>query len=356
MPVTTAEPIAIDRIAQSRLSEQIREGSDFGAAFADHMLVADYDGSAWGAPRIVPYGPLPLAPSLSALHYGQSIFEGFKAYRIADGGVALFRPRANFERMNRSAARFAMPAIPESVFLDGVAALVRLDKEWVPRREGGSLYVRPIYFATDEALGVRPSKRYCFAILTCPVGPYFSEPVRVVAEERYVRAFPGGTGDTKPAGNYGGSLLASGLAQQQGYHNVIWLDGRERRLVEECGMMNIVFVIGGRAVTPPLAGTILPGVTRDSLLTLLPEIGIPAEERAIAIDEVLAAAEAGQLSEAFGAGTAATVAPIELIAWRGREIRLKPGGPGSVAERARERLTAIRTGTAPDSHGWLMRV
>jgi branched-chain amino acid aminotransferase len=297
-----------------------------------------------------------MAPSTSALHYGQSVFEGFKAHRTVDGGVALFRAKDNFARLQRSAARFAMPAVPEAPFLDGLVELVRLDREWVPRREGGALYIRPIYFATDEALGVRPSKRYRLVILTCPVGPYFKEPVRVVAEEKYVRAFPGGTGDTKPAGNYGGSLLASGLAQKQGYHNVIWLDGREHRLVEECGMMNIFFVVRGTAVTPPLGGTILPGVTRDSLLTLLPEIGIPAEERPLPIDEVFAAFDRGEVSEAFGAGTAATVAPIELIAWRGREIRLAAGGPGSVAERARARLTAIRTGAVPDTHGWLMRV
>jgi branched-chain amino acid aminotransferase len=355
MPVTMPEPIAIERVPQSRLTEGLRERSDFGATFSDHMLVADYDGSAWGAPRLVPYGPLEMPPSLSALHYGQSIFEGFKAFRWADGSVALFRPRANFERLNRSAARFAMPAVPESVFLDGVKALVGLDREWVPRREGGSLYIRPLYFATDEALGVKASKRYRFVILTCPVGPYFTEPVRVVAEEHYVRAFPGGTGDAKPAGNYGGSLLATCLAQKQGFHTVLWLDAREHRFIEECGMMNVFFVIRGVAVTPPLTGTILPGVTRDSLLTLLPEMGIKAEERAVSVEDLMAAHGAGELDEAFGAGTAATVAPIGTIRYRDREIQL-PTRPDSVAERVRARLHSIRTGQEADTHGWLTRL
>lgn len=355
MPETLSEPIAIERTPVSRLTETLRERSEFGATFSDHMLLAEYDGSAWTVPKIVPYGPLPMPPSISALHYGQSIFEGFKAFRQIDGSVALFRPRANFERLNRSAARFAMPAVPEGLFLDGVRALVGLDREWVPHREGGSLYIRPIYFAIDEALGVKSSRRYRFAILTSPVGPYFTDPVRVVAEEHYVRAFPGGTGDAKPAGNYGGSLLATGRAQKQGFHTVLWLDAREHRFVEECGMMNVFFVLGGVALTPPLTGTILPGVTRDSLLTLLPELGTRAEERAVAIDELFEAHARGELSEAFGAGTAATIAPIGTIRHRDREMQLLPSA-GSVAERARARLNAIRTGEQPDTHGWLTRV
>ncbi len=345
--------ITVEQTKQSRLSEALRENAAFGAVFSDHMLVAECDDGAWGEPRVVPYGPLPMPPSLSALHYGQAVFEGFKAYRVADGGVAIFRPKDNLARLNRSAARLAMPAVPGELFLEGVTELIRLDREWVPRGEGGSLYVRPIYFAIDEALGVRPSRRYRLAILTGPTGAYFSEPVRLLAEERYVRAFPGGTGNAKPAGNYAGALLAGGLAQKQGYHNVLWLDAIEHRYVEECGMMNIVFVIGGAGVTPPLTGTILPGVTRASVLQLLPEMGLLAEERPIAIDEVFLGHEKGLVTEAFGVGTAATVAPIESIRHRDREIRF-PAHP--LAELVRERLHEIRTGRAPDRHGWLWRV
>jgi branched-chain amino acid aminotransferase len=345
--------ISVEQTKQSRLSESVRENAAFGAVFSDHMLVAECDDGAWGEPRIVPYGPLPMPPSLSALHYGQAVFEGFKAYRQADGGIAIFRPKDNFARFNRSAARLAMPDVPAELFLDGIVELIRLDREWVPRGEGAALYVRPIYFAIDEALGVRPSRRYRLVLLTGPTGAYFSEPVKLRAEERYVRAFPGGTGAAKPAGNYAGALLAGGLAQKQGYHNVLWLDGIEHRYVEECGMMNIIFVIGGKGVTPPLGGTILPGVTRDSVLKLLPELGIAAEERRIAIDEVFLGHEKGEVSEAFGVGTAATVAPIASISHRDREIRF---ASHAVAERVRERLQEIRTGRAPDRHGWLMRV
>jgi branched-chain amino acid aminotransferase len=346
----------VNSVSGSRLSAELRENAAFGTVFSDHMLVADYEDGRWGEAEILPYGPMPLPPSLSALHYGQSIFEGFKAYRTADGGVALFRPRDNLARLNRSAVRMAMPEVPASIFLEGVAELVRLDRDWIPYREGGALYVRPIYFATDEVLFVRPARRYRFCVVTCPVGPYFSEALRLVAEEHYVRAFPGGTGDGKPAGNYGGSLLAARLAQERGFHNVLWLDALEHRYVEECGVMNIFFVIGGVAVTPPLTGTILPGITRDSILTLLREMGIQAEERPIAIDEVFAAHEAGRLTEAFGAGTAAVVAPIASIRFREQEIRLSTPWTDSIGAKVRARLLAIQTGRAPDEHGWLMRL
>jgi branched-chain amino acid aminotransferase len=345
--------IQIMRVTKSRLTEPARENSEFGALFSDHMFVADCDTGAWGEPQIVPYGPMPLPPALSALHYGQSVFEGLKAHRTPDGRIALFRPKENQARLNRSAARLAMPEVPASLFLDGVTELVRLDRDWVPHREGGALYVRPLYFALDETLLVRPAKRYRLLILTSPVGPYFSQPIRLVAEENYVRAFRGGTGEIKAAGNYAAGLLATRLAQERGFHHVLWLDGREHRFAEEVGVMNIFFVVDGVAVTPPLAGTILPGVTRDSVLTLLAEMEIKTAERPIAIDELLEAHAAGRLTEAFGAGTAVTVAPIECISYRDREIRL-PDRPDSIAKRLRARLQAIQTGRAPDNHGWLL--
>ncbi|HKX26410.1 MAG TPA: branched-chain amino acid aminotransferase, partial [Blastocatellia bacterium] len=326
----------------------------FGTVFSDHLFVADYEDGRWGEPQILPYGPLPLPPAPIGAHYGQAAFEGFKAYRTVDERVVLFRPRANWLRLNRSAARLAMPEVPESLFLDGIAELVRIDREWIPRREGGSLYVRPVYFAVDEVMLVHPADRYRLVVVTCPVGPYFSGSVNLVAQEQYVRAFPGGTGDIKAAGNYAGSMLATRQAQEQGYHHVLWLDGAEHRLVEEAGLMNVVFVIDGVVVTPPLGGTILPGVTRDSVLTILREMGIAVDERQMAIDEVFALHESGRLTEAAGVGTAATVAPIGRIRYRDREIDLKPGSRPSVLDRAREQLEAIRSGRAEDRHGWLM--
>jgi branched-chain amino acid aminotransferase len=349
-------PISITRVSQSRLTEALRENSEFGATFSDHMFVADWEAGVWKQPQIVPFGPISFSPALTPFHYGQAIFEGFKAHRIPNGGVALFRPRENFARLNRSAVRIAMPEIPESLFIEGVKELVRLDRDWIPHREGGALYVRPTYFGIDDTLLVRPANRYRLIVMTCPVGPYFAQPIRLLAEERFVRAFPGGTGESKAAGNYAGGLLAARLAQEKGFHNVLWLDGVERRYVEESGVMNVFFVLDGKAITPPLGGTILPGVTRNSALTLLREMGIPAEERQITIDEIVAAHATGKLTEAFGAGTAAIVAPIACIRYRERDLQFPAASDSSVAARLRSRLVAIQTGREPDTHNWLLPV
>jgi len=350
------QTIPVTRASQSRLTQALRENSEFGATFSDHMLVADWQGGEWQSPQIVPFGPIPFSPALTPFHYGQAIFEGFKAHRTANGGIALFRPRQNFLRMNRSAARLAMPEIPESLFLDGVAELVRTDRDWVPHREGGALYIRPVYFGVDDTLLVRPANRFRLIVMTSPVGPYFSQPIRLLAEERFVRAFPGGTGESKAAGNYAGGLLAARLAQEKGFHNVLWLDGVGRHYIEESGVMNIFFVLDGKAVTPPLEGTILPGVTRDSALILLPEMGIPAVARKVSVDEIIAAHDSGTLTEAFGVGTAAIVAPVALIHYRNRDIQFPPPSDSSVAARLRARLVAIQTGREPDSHNWLFTV
>src|SRR5437660_4428231 len=311
-----ATPIPVTRVSQSRLTEALRENSEFGATFSDHMLVADWEAGSWKQPQIVPFGPISFSPALTPFHYGQAVFEGFKAHRNANRGLALFRPRENFARMNRSAARLAMPEIPESLFLEGVTELVRLDRDWVPHREGGSLYVRPTYFGVDDTLLVRPANRFRLIVMTSPVGPYFSQPIRLLAEERFVRAFPGGTGDSKAAGNYAGGLLAACLAQEKGFHNVLWLDGAERRYVEESGVMNVFFVLDGKAITPPLSGTILPGVTRDSALTLLREMGIPAEKHKFTIDELLSAHAVTKATEAFADGTATILPTIICIRYR----------------------------------------
>jgi branched-chain amino acid aminotransferase len=352
--MSTAIPVT--RVSQSRLTEALRENSEFGATFSDHMFVADWEAGAWKQPQIVPFGPISFSPALTPFHYGQAIFEGFKAHRLPNGSVALFRPRENFARLNRSAARLAMPEIPESLFIEGVKELVRLDRDWIPHREGGALYVRPTYFGIDDTLLVRPANRFRLIVMTCPVGPYFAQPIRLLAEERFVRAFPGGTGDSKAAGNYAGGLLAARLAQEKGFHNVLWLDGVERRYVEESGVMNVFFVLDGKAITPPLGGTILPGVTRNSALTLLREMGIPAEERQITIDEIVSAHAAGKLTEAFGAGTAAIVAPIACIRYRERDLQFPAVTDSSVAARLRSRLVAIQTGREPDTHNWLLPV
>ena len=351
-----SQTILASRVSQSRLTEALRENSEFGCTFSDHMFVADWESGSWQPPHMLPFGPISFSPALTPFHYGQAIFEGFKAHRLPNDGLALFRPRENFARLNRSAARLAMPEIPEALFLDGVTQLVRLDRAWVPHREGGALYIRPVYFGADDTLLVRPANRYRLIVMTCPVGPYFSQPIRLLAEERFVRAFPGGTGDSKAAGNYAGGLLAARLAQEQGFHNVLWLDGTERRYVEESGVMNIFFVLDGTAITPPLGGTILPGVTRDSALTLLREMAIPVQERRVTIDELVAAHAAGKLTEAFGAGTAAIVAPIACIRYRDRELQFPPAVDSSVAARLRSRLVAIQTGREPDRHHWLLPV
>ena len=357
MPAT----LRVTRVAASRLTEAVREDSAFGSVFADHMLVADFADGRWTEPEIVPYGPLPMSPALSALHYGQSIFEGLKAYRTpafragSGHGVAIFRIRDNHARLNRSAARLCMPPVPEEIFVEGTTALVQLDREWTPARAGAALYIRPIYFATDEALSVKPSQKYRFVVLTSPVPPYFSGTVNLVAEERYVRAFPGGTGDIKPAGNYAGSMLAAEEAQAHGFQNVLWLDGAEHRYIEEGGLMNIVFAIDGAVVTPPLTGTILPGIVRESYLTIAREMGIPVQERPIAVDELFALHAQGRLEEGAGVGTGVAFAPLGRVRWRDREIDLSPKDDSLLA-RVAGRLDAIRTGKAADSHGWVTLV
>ncbi len=348
--------IVITRTTNSRLTEELRENSPFGTNYSDHMFVADYHDGQWHDARIERFGPMSFSPAMTALHYGQSLFEGFKAHRTVDGRVAVFRPMANHARLNRTAARLCMPDLPEGLFRDGLLELLRTDREWVPHREGGSLYIRPVYFGTSDTLMVHAATSYRFVIFTAPGGPYFAQPIRLLAEETYVRAFPGGTGDAKSAGNYGGGLLAAKLAQAKGYHNVMWLDGKERRFIEESGVMNIMFVINGVAITPPLSGTILPGVTRDSVLTLLREMGVKVEERPIPVDEVLAAHSAGTLEEAFGIGTAAIIAPIACIGYRQRELNTPTGAPDGLAKTLYTRLTNIQTGKEPDTHNWLLNI
>ena len=348
--------IPVTKTTKSKLTPELRDNAPFGAVFSDHMLVADWNGGKWGEPRIIPYGPQSIAAAPAVAHYGQGIFEGFKAFPRPHGGAVVFRPDANHARMIKSCQRMAMPEVPESIFMDGTMALVALERSWIPEKEGSALYIRPVLFGIGEPLGVRPSEIFRFVIEACPTGPYFSGAVDLIAEETYVRAFPGGTGAAKCGGNYAGSMLAALEAQKKGFHNVLWLDGIERRYVEEAGLMNIMFVIDGTVVTPPLGGTILPGITRDSVLTLLRDLKIPVEERRIAIDEVFAAHAAGRLSAAAGIGTAAVIAPLGRLRHKDKEITIAPLAADNPLARAGAELEAIRSGETADRHSWLRAI
>jgi branched-chain amino acid aminotransferase len=328
----------------------------FGKVFTDHMLVADYADGEWGNVEIVPYGDIQVSPALSALHYGQSFFEGIKAFRSADGAISIFRPDMNLKRFNGSARRLEMPTVPEELFIGGMKRLIDIDRDWVPDYPDHSLYIRPFMFATQHTLGVRPSETYRFMVILSPSGPIFPKPMRIYVEEHFVRAVPGGIGFTKAAANYGASMHPTAEANKKGFDQVLWTDPFEHKWVQEIGMMNVLFVIGDRVVTPDLGqGTILAGVTRDSLLTILRESGIPAEERPISIDELVEAYDRGELKEVFGAGTAATVLTIQELAYRGKSMVLAPDSY-RIAPFLKQYLTDIRGGRKPDTHGWLMPV
>jgi branched-chain amino acid aminotransferase len=293
---------------------------------------------------------------MSAIHYGQAIFEGMKAYRFVNGDVYLFRPLDNFRRMNSSSERMAMPLLPEEMFMEGLLQLVRLDKKWVPSAEGCSLYIRPVYFATEEHIGVKISDDYMFIILTCPVGAYYSQPLKVLVETKYTRAVPGGVGYTKTAGNYGRSHLPTKLAYQKGYQQVLWTDGYSHKYIEESGTMNVMFVIDDVLVTPDLHDTILAGITRDSVLTIARDWKIKVEERRISIDELLTAHKKGTLQEIFGVGTAATIAPISLFGYNDKDYQLPPISENSLGARFKKELDNIRYGKIPDKYGWMYKV
>ncbi len=353
---TMTFPLRIDRVATSRVQEIDFATVPFGATFSDHMLSVEFEEGRWSDGLIRPYGPIPLPPSISALQYGISVFEGMKAHKSPAGRPLLFRPRENARRLQRSAARLAMPAVPESLFLDGLRELVRLDQAWIPPSEMGALYIRPILFSVDRSIRVKPADRYQFVILTSPFGAYFSAPVDVLVNEHYVRAFPGGTGDTKPAGNYAAALVADQEAREAGFNSVMWLDAQERRYVEECGVMNVFFLLGEDVVTPSLSGTILPGITRDSVITLLRDLGYRVKEDRISMDDLLKSYERGELRECFGTGTAATVSHVRRIRYKDRTIELPPIEQRKVGAAVREKLLAVMTGREADTHGWVERI
>jgi branched-chain amino acid aminotransferase len=332
----------------------------FGRTFTDHMFLLDgVADQGWQNPRVVPYGPLSLDPSAAVLHYSQEIFEGLKAYRSPRDTVLLFRPDKNAVRMRRSAARMCMPSVDEELFIEAIKKLVAIDKSWVPHAPGTSLYIRPAMIATEAFLGVRPAKTYSFFIILCPVGAYYAEgfnPVKILVEDKYVRAVKGGTGDAKTGGNYAASLAAGEEAHHHGCAQVLYLDGVERKYIEEVGSMNIAFVIDGKLVTPALTGSILDGVTRDTVLQLARDWKIPIEERLITVDEVISAAASGRLSEAFGTGTAAVVSPVSGFVYKDEEVKVGNGKVGPLAQRFFDEISAIQRGLKPDPHGWVVEV
>ncbi|HHL52609.1 MAG TPA: branched-chain amino acid aminotransferase [Flammeovirgaceae bacterium] len=347
--------IRIEKVGQSRISEMDFHHIEFARKYSDHMFIADYDGKEWKDFRIIPYGNIEVSPANPAIHYGQSIFEGLKAYKDEAGQVLIFRPDKNYERMNKSAERMMMPQLPRELFIDAMHELINLDRAWVPDVEGTSLYIRPFMFATDEFIGVRPSDTYRYMIITCPVGAYYPKPVKVKIEEHFTRAVKGGTGYAKTAGNYAASLYPAWLAQQEGYDQLIWTDGQQHRYIEEAGTMNLMFMIDDTLITAPTGDTILAGVTRDSVLTLARDWGVKVEERPLEVQELLAAIKEGRLQEAFGTGTAATIAHIEAIGYRDEQYHLDLG-ERHFSDKVLETLDAIRTGKAEDKYGWNYRV
>ena len=348
--------VQVTKVKKSRLHEMDFEHLPFGKYFSDHMLEADYSDGEWQSVSIKPYQPISFEPSLMAIHYGQSIFEGIKAYRNKNGEAFIYRPYDNLRRFNISADRMEMPAVPEEIFIEGMRRLIAIDKDWIPAKDEYSLYIRPFMFATDAALGVKPSDTYKFMILLSPTGPYYAAPMKIYVEEKYTRAAPGGVGFAKNAGNYGGSLKAASEARAQGYDQVLWTDAFEHKWLQEVGTMNVFFVFGKTVVTPSLEeGTILEGVTRDSVIQVLKEQGFVVEERKINIDEVTEGYRTGKLTELFGSGTAATIAYIKELRYKGFDMHFDVSGY-QTAPSVKKILTEIREGKRPDIHSWLVKV
>ncbi len=332
----------------------------FGTIFTDHMFLMDYEeGKGWHDARIVPYGPIQLDPSAMVLHYGQEMFEGLKAYKTEDGRTLLFRPDKNAERANNSNKRLCMPQLSVEDFVQAVKSVVKVDEKWIPTKPGTSLYIRPFMFATDPFLGVRPSNRYLFIIILSPVGAYYPEglnPVKIWIEDEYVRAIKGGIGEAKTGGNYVASLASQVKAHDEGYSQVLWLDGKERKYIEEVGAMNIFFKINGKIVTPMLNGSILPGVTRNSVITLCKSWGLEVEERRISADELYEASKNGSLEEVFGTGTAAVISPVGHLRFEDHVMQVGDGGIGKFSQKLYDTITGIQLGKIEDEFGWTVEV
>ncbi|MEP7251581.1 MAG: branched-chain amino acid aminotransferase [Ginsengibacter sp.] len=346
----------ITRVEKSKLSEMSLDNVPFGKYFSDHMLEVDYENGEWKTVAIKPYQPISFEPSLAALHYGQAIFEGIKAFKNQEGIPQLFRPYENFQRFNLSAERMEMPKVPEGIFIEGMKQLIKLDVDWIPDKPFHSLYIRPFMFSTDEMIGVKPSSKYKFMIILSPTGPYYSVPMRIYVEEKYVRAVEGGVGFAKNAGNYGAAMHPSAEAKRKGYDQVLWMDAMEHKYVQECGTMNIFFLIGNKAITPGLeSGTILAGVTRDSVIQLLGDLDFIVEERNLSIDEVMDAYKAGTLKEVFGSGTAATISMIRELRYKDFVMEFDVD-KWSIGPKIRDLMSGIKEGRIDDKYNWMVKI
>ena len=350
IPVTEVRPT----MRRQKPTDESQLG--FGQYFSNHMFLLDYkEGQGWHNPRVRPYAPFAMEPAAVVLHYAQEVFEGLKAYRGPDNEVSLFRPGENLKRMNRSCERICIPAFPEKLVYQGLVKLLEVDVDWVPSSPGTSLYVRPTIIATEPFLGVRPASEYLLFIITGPVGAYYASgfgPVKILVEDKYIRAAPGGVGEAKTSGNYAASLKAQQEAHEKGFTQVLWLDGRERRYVEEVGTSNIFFKFKDELATAPLGGTILPGITRDSVLTIARDMGLTVKERQISIDEVIEGAASGRLEEVFGAGTAAVISPVGGLNYKGQEVTIGDGQTGKLSLELFNKLSAYQYGTEHDPYGW----
>lgn len=332
----------------------------FGRIFTDHMFTMDYSNElGWHDAQILPYQPLTIDPSAMIFHYGQSVFEGMKAYLTADGDAQLFRPEKNMQRLNRSNSRLCIPAVDEDFAIEAIKQLVAIEKDWIPQADGTSLYIRPFIISTEPYLGVAPSRHYKFIVILSPVGAYYAEginPIKIAVESQYVRAVTGGTGEAKTGGNYASSLKAQEIVGEKGFAQVLWLDGVERKYIEEVGSMNVFFKINGEVITPVLNGSILEGVTRNSALQLLNHWNIPVVERRISMEELRQAHKEGLLEEAFGTGTAAVISPIGQLSWNGDDMIINEGKTGDIAKRLYDTMTGIQYGKEEDPFGWVVKV
>jgi len=354
--MTAILDIQVTKAETSKLKDLTLENIPFGKYYTDHMLEADYENGEWKNVEIKPYQPLLLEPSTAALHYGQAIFEGIKAYKDENGNAFIFRPFDNFQRFNVSAERMQMPTVPEDIFMEGMRMLVELDKNWIPSMADHSLYIRPFMFSSDPIIGVKPSDTYKFMILLSPTGPYYNTPMKIYVEEKYTRAAPGGVGFSKNAGNYGASMLATSLAKKAGYDQVLWTDAFEHKYLQEVGTMNVFFIVGDTAITPSLdQGTILAGITRDSAITVLQEMGLTIVERRITIDELIEFHKAGSLREVFGTGTAATISLIKELRYQEYVMQFDTNS-WQIAPELKTRLNDIRYSRVADTHGWMYKI
>jgi branched-chain amino acid aminotransferase len=354
--IIDALDINIQKVSESRLTGVDFQNLPFGRVFSDHMFIMNYRNGKWEQARIEGYRALSISPATSVLHYGQAIFEGLKAHKSNEGEVLLFRPEENAKRLNQSAFRMCMPEIPESLFMEGLTKLIDIDRGWVPQNEGSALYIRPFMMAIDEYVGIRPSDNYSFIIFTCPVNAYYTEPLHVKIEEEYSRAAPGGTGFAKASGNYAASLYPAKLAQKEGYRQLIWTDSVEHKYIEESGTMNVCFVIGNRLITPKSSDTILSGITKDSVTTIASEWGLEVEDRKVTVEEIVQALEDGTLKEAFGAGTAATIAQIESITFRDTTFTLPDREERVFSNKMYKYLDDLKRGKVRDPYSWTIQV